>query len=60
MVMVAVDDELGGALELRASIRPEVRGMTRFRQNLAARPPFFQPRPLDLPPTRTDSGPWRF
>jgi heavy metal translocating P-type ATPase len=25
MVMVAVDDELGGALELRASIRPEVR-----------------------------------
>jgi Cu2+-exporting ATPase len=27
MVMVAVDDELGGALELRASIRPEVRGI---------------------------------
>jgi Cu2+-exporting ATPase len=29
MVMVAVDDELGGALELRASIRPEVRGIVR-------------------------------
>jgi heavy metal translocating P-type ATPase len=27
MVMVAVDGELGGALELRASIRPEVRGI---------------------------------
>jgi heavy metal translocating P-type ATPase len=27
MVMVAVDDELGGALELRASLRPEVRGI---------------------------------
>jgi heavy metal translocating P-type ATPase len=27
MVMIAVDDELGGALELRASIRPEVRGI---------------------------------
>src|SRR6516162_502434 len=27
MVMVAVDDELGGALELRASIRPEVRSI---------------------------------
>jgi heavy metal translocating P-type ATPase len=27
MVMVAVDDELGGALELRASIRPEVGGI---------------------------------
>jgi heavy metal translocating P-type ATPase len=27
MVMVAVVDELGGALELRASIRPEVRGI---------------------------------
>ena len=27
MVMVAVDDELGGALELRASIRPEVCGI---------------------------------
>jgi heavy metal translocating P-type ATPase len=27
MVMVAVDDELGGALELRASTRPEVRGI---------------------------------
>jgi Cu2+-exporting ATPase len=27
MVMVAVDDRLGGALELRASIRPEVRGI---------------------------------
>jgi len=27
MVMVAVDNELGGALELRASIRPEVRGI---------------------------------
>jgi len=26
-VMIAVDDELGGALELRASIRPEVRGI---------------------------------
>ena len=26
MVMVAVDDALGGALELRASVRPEVRG----------------------------------
>ena len=25
--MIAVDDELGGALELRASIRPEVRGI---------------------------------
>jgi P-type E1-E2 ATPase len=25
MVMVAVDDELGGAIELRASVRPEVR-----------------------------------
>jgi Cu2+-exporting ATPase len=25
MVMVAVDDTLGGALELRASVRPEVR-----------------------------------
>ncbi len=29
MVMVAVDDELGGALELRASIRPEARGIVR-------------------------------
>jgi len=29
MVMIAVDDELGGALELRASIRPEVRGIVR-------------------------------
>ena len=29
MVMLAVDDELGGALELRASIRPEVRGIVR-------------------------------
>jgi Cu2+-exporting ATPase len=29
MVMVAVDDQLGGALELRASIRPEVRGIVR-------------------------------
>jgi len=29
MVMVAVDDELGGALELRASTRPEVRGIVR-------------------------------
>jgi heavy metal translocating P-type ATPase len=29
MVLVAVDDELGGALELRASIRPEVRGIVR-------------------------------
>jgi heavy metal translocating P-type ATPase len=29
MVMVAVDDELGGALELRASIRPEVSGIVR-------------------------------
>jgi len=27
MVMVAIDDQLGGALELRASIRPEVRGI---------------------------------
>jgi len=27
MVMIAVDDELGGALELRASTRPEVRGI---------------------------------
>jgi Cu2+-exporting ATPase len=27
MVMVAVDNELGGALELRASVRPEVRGI---------------------------------
>src|SRR5271166_1358785 len=27
MVMVAVDDELGGALELRASVRPEVRSI---------------------------------
>jgi len=27
MVMVAVDDQLGGALELRASVRPEVRGI---------------------------------
>ena len=27
MVMVAIGDELGGALELRASIRPEVRGI---------------------------------
>jgi Cu2+-exporting ATPase len=27
MVMVAVDDQLGGALELRASIRPEVLGI---------------------------------
>ena len=27
MVMVAVDGELGGALELRASVRPEVRGI---------------------------------
>src|SRR6516162_1372092 len=27
MVLVAVDDELGGALELRASTRPEVRGI---------------------------------
>src|SRR5215472_8827560 len=27
MVMVAVDDQLGGALELRASTRPEVRGI---------------------------------
>src|SRR6516162_2533494 len=27
MVMVAVDGELGGALELRASMRPEVRGI---------------------------------
>ena len=27
MVMVAVDDRLGGALELRASLRPEVRGI---------------------------------
>jgi cation transport ATPase len=29
MVMVAVDDALGGALELRASVRPEVRGIVR-------------------------------
>jgi len=29
MVMVAVDNELGGALELRAAIRPEVRGIVR-------------------------------
>jgi heavy metal translocating P-type ATPase len=29
MAMVAVDDELGGALELRASTRPEVRGIVR-------------------------------
>ncbi len=27
MVMVAVDDEIGGALELRAAVRPEVRGI---------------------------------
>jgi P-type E1-E2 ATPase len=27
MVMVAVDDRLGGALELRASVRPKVRGI---------------------------------
>jgi heavy metal translocating P-type ATPase len=27
MVMVAVDDALGGAIELRASVRPEVRGI---------------------------------
>lgn len=27
MVMVAIDDELGGALELRAALRPEVRGI---------------------------------
>ncbi len=27
MVMVAVDDQLGGAIELRASVRPEVRGI---------------------------------
>jgi Cu2+-exporting ATPase len=27
MVMIAVDGELGGALELRASVRPEVRGI---------------------------------
>jgi P-type E1-E2 ATPase len=27
MVMIAVDDALGGALELRASVRPEVRGV---------------------------------
>jgi Cu2+-exporting ATPase len=27
MVMVVVDDQLGGALELRASVRPEVRGI---------------------------------
>ncbi|HYB34102.1 MAG TPA: heavy metal translocating P-type ATPase [Steroidobacteraceae bacterium] len=29
LVMVAVDDELGGALELRASVRPEVPGIIR-------------------------------
>ena len=29
MVMIAVDDEFGGALELRASVRPEVRGIVR-------------------------------
>jgi heavy metal translocating P-type ATPase len=29
MVMIAVDDELGGALELRASVRPEVGGIVR-------------------------------
>ena len=29
MVMIAVDDELGGALELRAAVRPEVRGIVR-------------------------------
>src|SRR3984893_9591615 len=29
MVMSAVDDEFGGALELRASVRPEVRGIVR-------------------------------
>src|SRR5271170_7410837 len=29
MVMIAVDDELGGALELQAAIRPEVRGIVR-------------------------------
>src|SRR5271169_1741462 len=29
IVMIAVDDELGGALELRAAIRPEVRGIVR-------------------------------
>src|SRR6516225_10058391 len=29
MVMVAVDDQLGGALELRASVRPEARGIVR-------------------------------
>src|SRR6202048_3891960 len=29
MVMVAVDDDLGGALELRAAVRPEVRGIVR-------------------------------
>ena len=27
MVMIAVDNQLGGALELRASVRPEVRGI---------------------------------
>ncbi len=27
MVMVAVDDEIGGALELQAAVRPEVRGI---------------------------------
>ncbi len=34
MVMVAVDDEFGGAIELRASVRPEVRGIV---QGLRAR-----------------------
>jgi heavy metal translocating P-type ATPase len=29
MVMIAVDNRLGGALELRASVRPEVRGIVR-------------------------------
>jgi Cu2+-exporting ATPase len=29
MVMVAVDDRLGGAIELRASVRPEVRAIVR-------------------------------
>src|ERR1700731_1761817 len=29
MVMIAVDDEFGGALELRAAVRPEVRGIVR-------------------------------
>ncbi len=58
MVMVAVDDQFGGALELRAAVRPEVRGIVqglRRARHQAYRDHLRRPRGADAA-TRERSG----